>query len=170
MKQLTLYKILSIVLLPFAVLFGFSTLVALLVSLANPAILLPVFIMACFVIYTVSSMIFLQKGITKMQPCKASLKDWIKVNGYVCIFLGSMMFINSISLLASKKADIKLIADQMVASEMMQQQHITTGMVLNMIETLSYVLMVFAAVLMLHVYMSFRYLKKYEHVFSIGKQ
>ena len=59
MQQITSYKILTFILLPFAALFGFFAFVMFFIGLANPVILLPVFIMACFCIYTIACMIFL---------------------------------------------------------------------------------------------------------------
>ena len=42
MQQITIYKVLTFILLPFAALFGFFALIMFFIGLANPIILLPV--------------------------------------------------------------------------------------------------------------------------------
>jgi hypothetical protein len=46
------------------------------------------------VIYTFASFSFLKRGIEKEQHQSAKLKDWIKVNAYVSLFLCSLFFLN----------------------------------------------------------------------------
>ncbi|MGE5106163.1 MAG: hypothetical protein ACM3H8_01340, partial [Sphingobacteriales bacterium] len=64
MNQLTLYKILTIILIPIAALFGFLSLIMIFIALANPVLLLPLFIIIGFTIYTIASSVFLFKGIS----------------------------------------------------------------------------------------------------------
>lgn len=170
MNQLTVYKIFTFTLLPFAVLFGFTSLFAIFIALANPALLLPVFIMVCFVIYSIASLIFLIKGINRNQFCKPSLKDWIKVNGYVCAALGGMTLANTLVLLSSKKSELKLVAEQMLATQMMKPQGVTADSLIPVITALAVALMLFSLVLLIHVFLNFRLLKKYQHIFSGGQQ
>ena len=85
--NLKLYTILSYLLIPIALFFGFLDIIFLFSSLANPSALILVFILACLVIYTFASFRFLKGGIEKELPQPLKLKDWIKVNAYVSFFL-----------------------------------------------------------------------------------
>ena len=51
LDNLKLYKVLTYILIPIALFLGFIDTILLMVSLLNPANLLYVFILACFVIY-----------------------------------------------------------------------------------------------------------------------
>ena len=84
------YAILTYILIPFALFFGVIDFVLLLSALANPSALIFVFIVACLVIYTFVSLKFLRTGLQKEQIMAKSLKDWIKVNAYVSLFLCSL--------------------------------------------------------------------------------
>ena len=96
-KQLTVFRILTFILLPIASLFGVMDLMILPSALANPAILLIVFVLAAFVIYTFTSLRFLTKGIDIGRPCKPSLRDWIRVNAFASSFMGIMFLMNALS-------------------------------------------------------------------------
>ncbi len=81
--SLKLYRILSYILMPIALLFAFIDTAFLITALANLGVLIFVFAIACLVIYTFASFSFLKRGIEKEQHQSAKLKDWIKVNAYV---------------------------------------------------------------------------------------
>jgi len=80
MKQVQIFKVLTYLLIPIALLFGFMALLVLPTALANPALLLIVFIFSCITIYTFSSLRFVTTAINKAKNCNPSLKDWIKIN------------------------------------------------------------------------------------------
>ena len=128
--------------------------------------MLPVFIMAGFTIYAVCSTIFLVKGIMNGQFCKPSLKDWLKVNGYVSTFLGVMCLTNSFSILSTPKAKLKDLAAELIASQPIKPQGLNTDTVISIMLGLSYVLLVFAIILLVHLSINFRLLKKYQYVFD----
>lgn len=98
MNQLTIFKVLTYLLVPFALLFAFMDILFILSAFANPAILLVAFMFTAFVIYVFTSLKFFNRSIQHGLPSKAQLKDWIKVNAYVSLFLGSIFFINSLSI------------------------------------------------------------------------
>ncbi len=166
MQQTTIYKILTFALLPFAALFGLSALIMFFIGLANPIILLPVFIMAGFTIYAVCSTIFVVKGITNAQFCKPSLKDWLKVNGYVSTFLGVMCLTNSFTIISTPKSKLKDLAAELMASQPIKPEGLTTETIISIMVGLSYVLLVFAIILLVHLSLSFRLLKKYQYLFG----
>lgn len=166
MNQLTLYKILTIILIPIAALFGFLSLIMIFIALANPVLLLPLFIIIGFTIYTIASSVFLFKGISNNQPCKPKLKDWIKVNGYVSIVMGVMTIFNTITLMSSKKSDLKPYAEQMLAMQPVKQPGMDAEALLRIMSAISYGMMTFAILLLIHLFISFRLLKKYQYLFS----
>ena len=166
MKQLTAYKILTFILLPFAVIFGLLAVIMFFVALANPVLLLPVFMMAGFTIYAICSTIFLFKGVTNNQPCKPSLKDWIKVNGYVSSTLVVMTLINTITLMNTNKAELKKYADQMLAMQTAKPQGFDADAFIKMMSAMSWGLLAFATILFVHLLFTFTLLKKYQHLFA----
>ena len=85
-QNLKLYTVLTYILIPIALFFGFLDVLILFSSLANPSALIMVFIIACLVIYTFSSFKFLKMGLEREIVQTSKLKDWIKVNAYVSFF------------------------------------------------------------------------------------
>ena len=73
-NQLKWYTVLSYCLIPIALFFAFLDILILLSSLANPSVLIMVFIVACLVIYTFTSFKFLKKGIEPEQAQTKKLK------------------------------------------------------------------------------------------------
>ena len=90
-NNLKLYKVLTYILIPIALFFGFIDVLFLMSALANPGALIFVFIIACLVIYTFTSFKFYRLGVQREQPLTKGLKDWVKVNAIVSIFF--MQFI-----------------------------------------------------------------------------
>src|SRR3954453_10388601 len=128
--MLVVYRILTFILLPIAALMGFIDISLLLMALANPAALLPVFAIACIVIYIFTSLSFLTKGITDGRQCKPSLRDWIRVNAYVSIAFGGLGIIEYITLLKNKNIAAEVI------KQAMQQQNIPAGMTIDQLQQL----------------------------------
>ena len=165
MKTLTIvYRILTFILLPIAAIFGFIDLSLLLMALANPAALLPVFAIACIVIYVFTSLSFLVKGIMGGRKCKPSLRDWIRVNAFVSIAFSGLGIIEYISLLNNKT----VLGE--VVKQAMQQQSVPAGMTSGQLEQilLSFLLFffIFSVLLIIHIYMTFRLLKQFDYLFK----
>src|SRR3954470_1418467 len=99
---LIVYRLLTFILLPIAAILGFLDISLLLLALANPAALLPVFAIACIVIYVFTSFFFLIKGILGGMQCKPSLRDWIRVNAFVSIAFCSLGILEYITLINNK--------------------------------------------------------------------
>ena len=166
MKQITLYKILTFILLPFAALFGFFSLIMVFIGLANPVILLPVCVMACFTIYTVCCTIFIVKGIDRQQQLKPSLKDWIKVNGYVANVMAVISVINSIALIAYSKVQVTKLAQELLAAQPVKPEGVSIETIVNALLVMTYIMLIFSIVLLIQLTLSFRLVKKYQHLFE----
>lgn len=170
MNRLTIYKAFTFILIPFAAIFGLLAVLMLLVALSNPVLLLPVFMMVGFAIYTGCSSIFLFKGITNNQLLKPSLKDWIKVNGYVSSAMGIMTLLNTITLMNTGKAELKKYAEQMLAMQTSKPDGFNADAFIKLMSAMSWGLLAFAVILIFHLLYTFSFLKKYQHLFSSGQQ
>ncbi len=164
--ELIIYKIVSFLLLPVAVLFGINCLFGLLAAIGNPAALLVTFLLACLVIYIIVSFIFLTRGIDKNSRLKPSLRDWIRINGIITFLL--CLFIAT--LLPSVKID-NAIAQEML-NQMEVQNHIQLGISLQQFQAImnSFItfLMILSIVLIGHVLITFHFLRKYSYLFEPG--
>ncbi len=163
MKNHTFYKITSYILLPVAALFGLFTLMLLLVAFANPPMLLPLFVVACVVIYVITSFKFLNRGIIKNNECKPGLKDWIKVNGYVAIVFATLMLIQTIAAIQQPDLMSKALDETMA---MQPNQQISKGMLMKMVTGIMYFFGVISVLLLIHIFSTFRLLKQYNHLFG----
>ena len=166
MQQITIYKVLTFILLPFAALFGFFALIMFFIGLANPIILLPVCIMACFTIYAICCMVFVVKGISRQQPLKPSLKDWIKVNGYVTNVMAVISLINSVSVVFYSKAQLKKLSEELLSTQPAMPPGITVETIVSGMVVMSCIMLVFSVVLLIQLALSFRLVKKYQYMFE----
>ncbi len=170
MKILPVYRVLTYILLPFGAYFGLQALTAMIQVFGNPIFMLFTFIFACVPIYIFCSFIFLQKGIKNAQPCKKSLRDWIRANAVVTIIyvflgllavIGMLMFVSDPELF--KQALAKFSADQKTAVP----AEITDPRSIQTIKYMAGIMLALSIVLLVHVILTFRMLKLYKHVFQV---
>lgn len=152
--------------MPVAVLFGITVLFLLGVALSNPAMLLPLFLLACIVIYSFASLNFLIKGIDGKKYLKRSSKDWLKVNAY-----GSIVF----AILIISECLVFLFHPEVMKETMAQAKQTSTQLNMNeadlktYLTSVSYFLLVYGIVLLIHVIMSLQYVKQYNYLFQKEK-
>lgn len=163
---MTLYKILSYILLPIAALLGFLGLIALIIAISQPALLLGVFMLVCVAIYTYTSFYFLQNGIIAQRKCKPSLKDWIKVNAYVAIAFGVLSVAQSISLLTNPVAIQQVIEQSAEMQTQMSGTSVESDLLLKTTQWLLIVMGVIGLILIVHILLTFKYLKKFNSSFE----
>ncbi|HYK44536.1 MAG TPA: hypothetical protein VEV83_05185, partial [Parafilimonas sp.] len=89
--KLTIYRIFSFLLLPIALLFAISVLLFIRAALANPGMLIPLFIIACVTIYSFAALNFLIKGIDGKKYLGRSSKELLKVNAIVSVIFCLLM-------------------------------------------------------------------------------
>lgn len=166
MKVLPLYNILSYILLPFAALFGLIGLIGLLAALANPTALLGVFVMAATVIYTIASFAFLTKGIRQARPCKASLKDWIKVNAFVSIIFSLLILVESLGVIVKPGLLREGLERTMSMPGFKLPPQVTFEMMLKVMKGFFVFMTFFSTILLIHIAITFRLLKAYHYVFD----
>lgn len=167
MKIISIYRVLTYLLAPFALLLLLTSFPMLIAVLANPTALLPFFMIACIIIYIYCSFKFLNKGIKQQQLCKKTLKDWIKVNAYVCIAFVVLMLVQG-SVIASNPS---LISQQLFDDISKQNNgnlppQFSLGLMIKMLKYVTYFMLFYAVVLGAHIVLSFRLLKSHQHLFE----
>jgi hypothetical protein len=162
--MLRAYRILTYILLPFGAIVGLLALISLTAALGNFAALLPAFVCGCTVIYLVTSFNFLQKGILLKQPQKPPHFDWIRVNGFVALFLGSLFIFQSIyfrgndELNETVQTRVEAMAKEMKTGEIPDAKQIIHW-VLNF-------MLISGLCLNAHIGLSFLFLKKFAGLFG----
>jgi hypothetical protein len=166
MKELTVFRVFTFILLPIAVVFGFLDLFIIISSLANPGLLLVAFIMAAFVIYTFASLQFLTKGLDTGRPCKHSLRDWIRVNAFVSSFMGIMFLLNSLSVFFSGDIALRQFVSEFLTMQPKVPSILTPELFLRIMKIVAYFLLVVSTALLIHIRLNFRIMKKYSYLFE----
>jgi hypothetical protein len=161
-----LYLVLSYILLPIALFFGFMDSILVISALANPSALILVFAMACIVIYSFTSFKFLKLGIEREQILTSKLKDWIKVNAYVSLLMFSLIFLNAVSILLSNDATLIVFIDEFLAQQSGLPPEFNSQFVLKMMRVAAYFLFIIGAVGILHIRMTLKLVKEYDYLFE----
>ena len=162
--KLTIYRILSFLLLPIAILFSMGFLLFIRAAFANPAMFFTLFLIACIAIYTFASLNFLIRGIDAKKFLGKSSKDWLKVNAIVSILFAVLMisqcviFLNQPEMLSEMAAQAKENAGADLKMSVASFE--------NYLRITSYFFLVYAVVLFVHIIISFQYLKKYAYLFQ----
>ncbi|HEX5152026.1 MAG TPA: hypothetical protein VFW07_11300 [Parafilimonas sp.] len=162
--KLTIYRILSFLLVPMAILFAMGVLPFLSAAFANPAMLFPLFLIACIVIYSFASLNFLIKGIDGKRNLRRSSKDWIKVNAIVSIVFALLIMIECVVFLMYPEMMQRLVNQtKQIAGSDFRLREADYG---NYFRITSYFFLAYAIVLVIHIIMSFQYLKMYNYLFQ----
>lgn len=164
MKNLIIYRIITYILLFIAAFLSVGVFTSLLAALSNPVALLPLFLMACIIIYSYSSWRFLVRGIDKNIPCKNTLRDLIKVNGYITLALASLCLFQMIVVL-TQPGMISSILDQVKAAQPAGQQ-MSEEVLLKWTHFTLRFLMAYGTLLIVHTILTFRLLKRFPDVFE----
>ncbi len=165
MNQLTLFRILSFILLPIALFFIVMDFIAIVMALGNPSLFFPVFLLTGMIIYVLSSFYFLLMGLNRKQVLGASVKDWIKVNAYVTLFLGFQFMLISVSIFYMGSASLQEFADKALAAQPNMPSQMNNGLFLKMIKGMAYFFFFLSLSLLVHISICFKLLKEYAHLF-----
>jgi hypothetical protein len=166
MKQVQIFKVLTYLLIPVALLFGFMALLVLPTALANPALLLVVFIFSCITIYTFSSLRFVITGINKAKNCNPSLKDWIKVNGYISVGTALMFLLNSIGILMLRPIEFNDFVAKAMETQSNLPAAITPAFIGQMLKYTAIFMLITSTLLLVQTRIQFIFLKAYSYVFE----
>ncbi len=166
MNQLTLFRILTFILLPLASIFGVIDFLMLATALANPAMLLPVFILAAFVIYTFASLRFLTKSIDINKPCKPSLRDWIRVNAFVSAFMGIMLLLNTLTIFFMSDIMLRQALTEILEKQVNVPPMLNIELFIKIMKLAAWFMLFVSVILLTHIILNFRLMKLYKHLFQ----
>ncbi len=166
MKQLTIFRVLTYILLPIAGVFGLMDIFMLLIALSNIPFLFTVFMIAAFVIYVFASLKFLTKGIDTGRPCKASLRDWIRVNAFVTVFMSVTTLISVGSILMLSDTALHEMALEMKNSIKDAPPLLNPAIFVKAIKTAAWFMGALSLLLLVHITMNFRLMKQHRHLFQ----
>ena len=162
--MITLYKVLTYLLLPVGAMLGIMGLLGLLMGLANPVALLPVFLVIATVLYIFSSFRFLTLVVDGRNQASSRLKDWVRVNALVAIVFAMSTLLQSISL-SNNPALLNDVLEQTANMRQMPMQLPKETMMKAMKGTL-YIMLTISVVLLVHIMMSLRLLQQYKEAFT----
>ena len=165
MNLTKIYKWLTYILAIPTAFIAFFSLFGILIAMANPQMLLPVFIMVCIVLYYISSFIFLRKVVIKQLTCKKIIKDLIKINSIASLIFSVLNIVQIFSILFNPsfvEANINTIVQQ-------NQGNINTIFSKHQIATLFYtvsgIVALFSVLLITHILIGFKLIKTYDDSF-----
>jgi hypothetical protein len=166
--MITVYRIISYILLLIACFFVLGIVGGLLVAFSNPALLFTVFIATAVVLYSFSSYQFLRKGIDRQQLLKKTTKDFIKVNAYVALFFALMNIFQSLTIIMQPSV-LKDAIGQISAIQK-QDMGMTEERFFSLMKQLVWALLFYGVALVAHIMISFKLIKIHADLFSIGKE
>jgi hypothetical protein len=158
-----IYRILSYILLIVAAFIGIGVLAGFFIALANPALLLNIFIAAAVVMYSISSFLFLINGIDGKKQLKTGMKDFIRVNGFVALFFCIMNLFQSITVIMNPAVLNEAVTQ---LPQMTTGQQLPKEMILKVLKATMWFLLFYSILLFVHIQISFRLLKQYAHLFG----
>jgi hypothetical protein len=149
MKNITLYRILSYILIIIAAILGIAAIFAVLIALSNPVLLLSVFMLVAVVIYSFSSFLFLVNGIDGNRNQKPKLKDLIKVNAYVAIVFAFLNIFQSVTLIMNPAVLNETISQ--FSSMQSSKSPLPAGLMLNVMKAAVWFLLFYSITLTIHI-------------------
>lgn len=162
--MLTIYRILTFLLLPMAALFAIFAMIFITAAFANPAMLVPMFLIICVVIYSFASANFILRGIDKQRFLGKSAKDWLKINAYISSFYAIMMIVQCAMLLynPSQIAELTHTAMERGANDIV----IPEATLLKYISIMMNLFLFHSIILFIHVGLTLGYMKSYKSLFE----
>lgn len=162
--KLAIYRVFSFLLLPIAIIFCISFLLFIRAAFENPAMLFPLFLIACIAIYTFASLNFLIRGVDGKKFLGKSSKDWLKVNA-IASFVFALLMISQCIVLLIHPEILQNLADQ-AKQNAGAELKLSSEALQNYIRVTSYFFLAYAIVLTVHIILSFQYIKVYNYLFQ----
>jgi hypothetical protein len=121
---------------------------------SSPITLLSAFLMVAVVLYSWFSSRFYRQVLLQQKTVSHKLRDWVRVNGFVCIVFSVIMFLNVLLLIKSPDLFTQAIHNYGVEVPV------------NMANSFLYVMLVYAIILFIHVLWTFALMKKNKEYFQ----
>ena len=162
--KLAIYRVFSFLLLPMAIVYSISVLLFLRAAFANPVLLAFLFLFSCISIYSFASLNFLIRGVDGKKLLGRSSKDWIIINGLIALVAASILIAQRVAVLMNPEI-LKNFADQMKKNIGAESKWKASNFE-NLLLVSSYFLIAYAVVLLVHIIISFQYIKTYNYLFQ----
>ncbi|HVZ25510.1 MAG TPA: hypothetical protein VG842_05635, partial [Sediminibacterium sp.] len=94
------------------------------------------------------------------------LRDWIRVNAYVSIFLGTMFVINSLSIFMMSDASLRQYIAEYLSSQPNVPAMLNENLFLSVMKAFSYFMIFMGTALLVHIFVQFRLLRKFGYLFE----
>ena len=135
-------------------------------AMMQVALLFGVFVITSCVIYVFASLKFMNRGIDRGRQCNPSLRDWIRVNAFVSLYMSvSTIFACSRYLFSDPDTMKKQLAD-MIASQTNMPKMMNPEMLYSMMRVSLYFMLFVGLILLAHILINFSLLKKYRYLFA----
>ena len=157
-----IYQILSFIINVVGIFILMALFFILPLSLAAPAMWFPTFILAAIILYTWFSGRFRHKVLQKQEAVQPSLRDWIRVNGFVAIFF---CFLNIPTTIAVLMSPLRF-ADAMRETLKQFGEKYEQSFKPENLTAASIVMLIYFIVLLVHVLWTFSLMKKHRNFFQ----
>lgn len=151
-----IYRVLSF----FINIIGFFIAIALVIIIpifiTAPALWLPLFLIIAVVLYTFFSHRFSRKVLIRKEVVNHSLRDWIRVNGFVTLFFSFLNIPAIINLIRNPQSYIEATKEFSKQFGQESQQTLSTGS----LNVLMSVMLLYLIALFIHVFWTFALLRK----------
>lgn len=127
----------------------------LVIALGNLQLLLPVFLLACFAIYIFTSFRFSQNIVAGI-PASQKLRDWMRVNAFVCIFMSVFFIRNAAAILYFSDAKLQEMIQPTIDSMGSLAGGLNAEQMTGRMKSFSVFLMVMSVILLIHIIINFR--------------
>lgn len=127
-----------------------------------PVLWLPLFLIIAVVLYTWFSNKFRQKVLIRKEVANHSLRDWIRVNGYVAIVFGILNIPALITLISNPAGYMETTKEFTKQFGQDFEQNFRT----ENINILTSVMLLYLVVLLVHVFWTFALIKKNKEYFQ----
>lgn len=151
--MLTIYKILTYIVAAVAAMLALSLLVSIPLLFSSALTMLSGFMMVSIILYAWFVFKFLRDVVQQQNPVKLKLKDWIKVNGIVCLVFSAIIFLDVVVLLQRPELYAEILKSSTLDIPM---QSITSAF---------YVMLVYSVILFIHVLWTFSLMRKHKAYF-----
>ena len=162
-STLLIFRILTYLLLPVGLFFGTMAAGMLLLAFVNTQMLLPVFMLACFAIYVYCSNRFLQKMKAKEEISK-SLRDWMRVNAYVCIFMSILFIMNTAVIIYLPNVQLETVLQPSIDIMGNMANGVSIERLIHYMKSFSLFMLIMCILLLVHIFLNFRLQRNYSSI------
>lgn len=169
MTELKVYKGLSYLLLLPNAFVAIITLFGILASILNPMMFFGMILFVGVVLYAIFSFIFLQKGIINNKKCSLRLKKNVRTTSLLAGIFTVMCLMNCFTLVFHSTSIDTMVNVFFAESKTNLPPNFTRELLTKAIWASVYFLGIYAALLLLHILMTYKFIKMYVDMFETAK-